>query len=296
MPFFAVRKKFPFSQTKSFLFTESLRTALKSCPFTYKSSSFAQAFPCWFQKPPIFTNQKLFFYTKLSLFPPKTFFFARRPFQPPLTYCLQKIPFFTNQKPFFCTNLSFLLSQAILFHPPPPLSTSLNLLFAKNTAVLLISALILCCKAGTSHRFKSLPAIPGEVAAFRKTGYLINAGRFRNNHVSTGDLNRPRSPEVRKPLACFLVLFARRKKNVKTSLSQGAPRFCKPRSSPLQLQLRTATIKTFLREHRGFANLEPAHRNGSFAPQQLKPFSGASRFCKPQSSAHSRQLRAIQSN
>ncbi len=26
-------------------------------------------------------------------------------------------------------------------------------------------------------------------------------------------LNRPRSPEVRKPLACFLVLFARRKKN-----------------------------------------------------------------------------------
>ena len=29
-------------------------------------------------------------------------------------------------------------------------------------------------------------------------------------------LNRPRSPEARKPLACFLVLFARRKKNVKT--------------------------------------------------------------------------------
>ena len=26
------------------------------------------------------------------------------------------------------------------------------------------------------------------------------------------------------------------------------------------------------REHRGFANLESTHRNGSFAPQQLKPF------------------------
>ena len=44
-------------------------------------------------------------------------------------------------------------------------------------------------------------------------------------------LNRPRSPEVRKPLACFLVLFARRKKNVKTSPSQGASRFRKPRNS-----------------------------------------------------------------
>ncbi len=39
------------------------------------------------------------------------------------------------------------------------------------------------------------------------------AGHFRKNHVSTGDLNRPRSPEVRKPLVCFLVLFAQRKKN-----------------------------------------------------------------------------------
>ena len=73
-------------------------------------------------------------------------------------------------------------------------------------------------------------------------------------------LNRPRSPEVRKPLACFLVLFARRKKNVKTSPLQGASRFCKPRSSALQLQLRTATIKTFLRKLRGSANLETAHK------------------------------------
>ena len=113
---------------------------------------------------------------------------------------LKKQPFSTKQKHFFFTNLSILLSKAILFCPPLPISTPLNLLFAKNAAVLLLFALILCCKAGTSHRFKSLPAIPDEVAAFRKTGYLINAGCFRNNHGSTGDLNRPRSPEVRKPL------------------------------------------------------------------------------------------------
>ena len=91
---------------------------------------------------------------------------------------------FSLHKPFI------LPSKAILFCPPSPIRTTLNLLFAKNTAILLLFALILCCKAGASHRFKSLPAIPGEVAAFRKTGYLMNAGHFNNNHVSTGDLNR----------------------------------------------------------------------------------------------------------
>ena len=147
---------------------------------------------------------------------------------------LKKLFFSANHKPFFRTSLSLLLSKAILFHPPLPISTPLNLLFAKNAAVLLLFALILCCKAGASHRFKSLPAIPGEVAAFRKTGYLMNAGNFRKNHVSTGDLNRPRSPEVRKPLVCFLVLFAQRKKHEKRS---------------------------FRRKLRGFANLEAAHTN-----------------------------------
>ena len=116
--------------------------------------------------------------------------------------------FFTH-KNFFCTNLSLLLSKATLFHPPPPISTSLNLLSTKNTAVLLQSALILCCKAGASHRFKSLPAIPGEVAAFRKTGYLMNGSNFRKNHVSTGDLNR--GSQGFAPRA-FWLLFARCKK------------------------------------------------------------------------------------
>ena len=150
---------------------------------------------------------------------------------------LHSKPFFTHTN-FFCTCLSslsanisnfykpkavlshkpFLLPpKATLFHAPPPISTPLNLLFAKNAAVLLLFALILCCKAGASHRFKSLPAIPDEVAAFRKTGYLMIAGHFRKNTVSTGDLNRPRSPEVRKPLVCFLVLFAQRKKHEKRS-------------------------------------------------------------------------------
>ena len=34
------------------------------------------------------------------------------------------------------------------------------------------------------------------------------------------------------------------------------------------------TTRSLCREHRGFPNLESAHHNCSFAPQQLKPFSG----------------------
>ena len=133
----------PFSHTKRFPFAESftlcpqkplvfatktplVRTTFycpQKLPFLLTKTFLLQAFPCWFQKPPIFTNQKPCFCPNFFLFPPK----------------------------------------AILFCPPQPISTPLNLLFAKNAAVLLLFALILCCKAGTSHRFKSLPAIPGKM-------------------------------------------------------------------------------------------------------------------------------------
>ena len=137
---------------------------------------------------PFFAVRKNFHFHK-----PKGFLFQKA------LRTLLKNRFFMYKKLFIRTNLSLFPSKTTLFCPPPPIRTTLNLLFAKNTAVLLQSALILCSKTGTSHRFKSLPAIPGEVAAFHKTGYLMKAGHFRFKNVSTGDLNRPRSPEVRKP-------------------------------------------------------------------------------------------------
>ena len=76
-------------------------------------------------------------------------------------------------------------------------------------------------------------------------------------------LNRPRSPEVRRPLVYFWY-FSYTRKVRKTFLSQEASRFCKPRNSAPQWQLRTATIKTFVRELRGFPNLKSAHRSRSF--------------------------------
>ena len=158
---------------------------------------------------PLSRTKKFFVSRKLYELHSKPFFRTKTSFVRTFFRCPQKIPIFTNQKPFFCTNLSLLLSKATLFHPPLPISTPLNLLFAKNAAVLLLFALILCCKAGASHRFKSLPAIPGEVAVFRKTGYLMNVGHFHFKNVSTGDLNR--GSQGFAPRA-FWLLFARCKK------------------------------------------------------------------------------------
>ena len=119
-----------------------------------------------------------------------------------------------------------------------------------------------CTTVTLSHRFRAFarlcagvlrakPVSAGAAESFCK----VNSGRA---------LNRPRSPEVRKPLVCFLVLFAQRKKHEKRPLC---------------------------RKLRGFANLEPAHRSDSFAPQQLKPFKRASRYCKPRISTPKPQIR-----
>ena len=82
-------------------------------------------------------------------------------------------------------------------------------------------------------------------------------------------LNRPRSPEVRKPLAYFWFFLHN------TKSTKNVP---------------------FRRKLRGFANLESAHRSRSFAPQQLKPFKEESRFFKPRISALKQQIRTNQLN
>ena len=171
-------------------------------------------------------------------------------FHKPKAFLLQKAyelssktAFFTYKKPFIRTNLSFFPSKATLSHPPPSIPTTLNLLFAKNTAVLLLFALILCCKARTSHRFKSSPAISGKVEIPGAAGYMMMAGYFRRNHVSSGDLNRGRRTESR-------VLFGYFLHDAKSDNSfpfREAPRFFKPRSSPLKQQLPTNKIKSFRR-------------------------------------------------
>ena len=183
-------KSLSFSQAKHRLF-EQLFTVLKNRLFTYKNLSFAQAFPCGFQKPPIFTNQKPCFYPNFFLFPPK----------------------------------------ATLFCPPSPIRTTLNLLFAKNTAVLLISALTPYAvkpeRRTDSNHCRRYPAklqlfaklviwwmpVISEKITYRPAIWIEVAGL------------RP---------ACFLVTFCTLQKVTPRSPSQGASRFCKPRISSLK--------------------------------------------------------------
>ena len=54
----------------------------------------------------------------------------------------------------------------------------------------------------------------------------------------------------------------------KAALSEVRKAFCKPRTSTPQPQFRTATIKTFLRKFRGFANLDSANQNSNFPPHK----------------------------
>ena len=173
-------KNCSFPQNKSFPFTENFTNFTQSC-FLRTKTSFVRAFLRCSQKIPIFTNQKFFFCSKL--------------------YEL------SSKAAFLCTN-SLLFAQTFPYSHPKqsfsplrcPFQPPLTYCLQRIQLFFCCSLNSLRCKAGTSHRFKSLPAIPGEVAAFRKTGYLMNAGHFCKNTLSTGDLNRPRSPEVRKPL------------------------------------------------------------------------------------------------
>ena len=78
------------------------------------------------------------------------------------------------------------------------------------------------------------------------------------------------SPESRgsQTSGVLLVLFVHAKR-INPFPFREASRFRKPRNSAPQPQLRTATIKTFLWELRGFVNLEVAHIAGNFAQSNL---------------------------
>ena len=105
-------KNNPFPQNKRFSFTESLTLCpQKPLVFTTKTPLVRTTFYCP-QKPP-------FLRTKA--------FLLHKPFLAGF-----KNHLFTYKKPFIRTNLSELPPKAILFCPPQPIPTALNLLSAKN--------------------------------------------------------------------------------------------------------------------------------------------------------------------
>ena len=97
--------------------------------------------------------------------------------------------------------------------------------------------------ATLSHRFKSSPAIPRNLAIPGAAGYLMMAGYFRQNLESSGDLNRGRRTESRVLFGYFL----HDAKSDNSFSLQRTSRFSKPRFSSPQWRLRTNPIKSFCR-------------------------------------------------
>ena len=114
---------------------------------------------------PIFTH-KNFFCTCLSSLSAKNSHFHK-----PKAFLLQKAlrtvlknRLFYVQKAVYSHKLSLFLPKITLFCPPPPLPTTLNLLSTKEySCSFAVRSNSLRCKAGASHRFKSLPAMPGKL-------------------------------------------------------------------------------------------------------------------------------------
>ena len=127
-----------------------------------------------------------------------------------------------------------------------PFAPSHNLLSTKERRCSFdVRSNSLRCNAGASHRFKSSPSIPGKLAVSGVAGYMMNAGHFRRNLVSSGDLNRPRESRGSQPSACFCGTFCTPQKVPTRTPLPEAPRFSKPRISPPKQQLRTNKIKSF---------------------------------------------------
>ena len=132
-------------------------------------------------------------------------------------------------------------------------------------------------KATLSHRFKSSPSIPGKVALSGAAGYMMTAGHFRENHVSSGDLNRPPESRGSQTSGVLLVLFVQAKRINSFSL-QRTSRFCEPRFSSPQWRLRTNKIKTFPKRASRFSKPRSSPPKHQLLTNKIKSFCRSAAF------------------
>ena len=148
-----------------------------------------------------------------------------------------------------------------------PFAPSHNLLFAKECGFSFsVRSKSLRSNTGTSHRFKAFSPPFCAKSRFR----LVPSENFAEISFDRA-LNRPRSPEVRKPLACFLCYFLHDAKSDNSFSLQRTSRFCEPRFSSPQWRLRTNKIKTFPKRASRFCKPRISTQNNNFAQAQLNP-------------------------
>ena len=144
---------------------------------------------------------------------------AKKGFLQKTVFVLRKRPDFSihakpanKEKPFFSTakfqfSTAPKLTCSYKFHPRKPCCE-----LAVQQPFFETSQSCVSTKATLSHRFKSSPSIPGKVKMPDAAGYLMNAGYFRENLESSGDLNRPRESRGSQTSGVLLVLFVQAKR------------------------------------------------------------------------------------
>ena len=125
--------------------------------------------------------------------------------------------------------------------------------------------------ATLSHRFKSSPAIPGKFAMPGTAGYMMMAGHFSRNFVSSGDLNRGRRTESRVLFGYFL----HDAKSDNSFSLQRTSRFCEPRFSSPQWRLRTNKIKTFPKRDSRFSKPRFSPPKQQLPTNKIKSFAAS---------------------
>ena len=163
----------------------------------------------------------------------KTFSFAKN-----VSKCTQKPPFCTNLKLSFCTSPFLSPPKATLFHHKHrKFAPSHNLLSAKNTAFLLISAL-------TPYAVTPEPRTdskPFRHRLVRKAGVGSCCRKLYQNYFRQSFESRSQDGV---PCA-FYVTFCTMQKVTSRSPAQEASRFCEPRFSSPKPRPRTNKIKSF---------------------------------------------------
>ena len=113
------------------------------------------------------------------------------------SFCLRKkLPFSAHAKP-TDKEKPFLSTAKLQFSTAPKLtcSSACHCELAESPLFFETSQSCVCTAAPLSHRFKSSPAIPGKPAILGTADYMMTAGHFHRNLVSSGDLNRGRRTE-----------------------------------------------------------------------------------------------------
>ena len=114
-------------------------------------------------------------------------------------------------------------------------------------------------------------------------GYMMMAGHFSRNLVSSGDLNRGSQDGV--PRAFYVTFCTTQKVTTRTSL-QGVSRFYKPRISAQNYKFAQTKLKPFSKGVSRFCEPRISAQNYKFALTKLNPFAALRRpfptFCKVQ--------------